>query len=254
MALPPSATNEAFLREVDEELRRDQLAGFWERYGRLVLVAIVAGLVVYGGYLFWQDRQSKAAGVEGEKLQSAYDSLAANRPAEATAPLEELAGSGRPAMRALALFTQADIDLRNNDNRAAAAKFATVAGDTAVAQPFRDLALVRQTAAEYDTLAPQAVIDRLRGLAVAGNAYFGSAGEMVAMAYLRTGRRDLAGRLFGDIARNDQVPASIRQRAVQMAGEMGVDAVATTPAARAGAEKAGAEGAGTAVGGNEQAQ
>lgn len=243
MALPPSATNEAFLREVDEELRRDQLAGFWERYGRLVLVAIVAGLVLYGGYLFWQDRRQKAAGVEGETLQAAYESLAAGRTQEAAAPLEALAASDRSGMRALALFTQADIDLQKNDNRAAAAKFAAIAGDTAMAQPFRDLALVRQTAAEYDGMQPQAVIDRLRGLAVPGNAYFGSAGEMVAMAYLRTGRRDLAGRLFGDIARNDQVPGSIRQRAVQMAGEMGVDAVVTTPRTGAGG-----------TGGNEQAE
>lgn len=246
MALPPSATNEAFLREVDEELRRDQLAGFWERYGRLVLVAIVTGLVLYGGYLFWQDRQHKAAGVEGEKLQAAYDDLAANRTAQAAAPLGELAGSGNPAVRALALFTQADMDLQRNDNRAAAAKFAAVAGDAALAQPFRDLALVRQTAAEYDGMQPQAVIDRLRGLAVPGNAYFGSAGEMVAVAHLRTGRRDLAGRMFGDIARNERVPASIRQRAVQMAGEMGVDAVVT------GKADGGAEGA--AAAGNGQAR
>lgn len=242
MALPPSATNEAFLREVDEELRRDQLAGFWERYGRIVLVAIVAGLVVYGGYLFWQDRQQKAAGVEGEKLQTAYDDLAANRTAQATAPLAELADSRNPAVRALALFTQADVDLQKNDDRAAAAKFAAVANDASLAQPFRDLALVRQTAAEYDGMQPQAVIDRLRGLAVPGNAYFGSAGEMVAVAYLRTGRRDLAGRMFGDIARNEQVPASIRQRAVQMAGEMGVDAVVT------------AKPEGAAAGGNGQAR
>ena len=225
MALPPSATNEAFLREVDEELRRDRLAGFWTRYGRLVLIAVGAGLILFAAYLFWQDRQQRAAGVEGEKLQSAYDGLAGG--GAATAPLAELAGSKRPGVRALALFTQADVDLQRQDDRAAAAKLAAIAGDTGLAQPFRDLALVRQTAAEYDQLAPQAVIDRLRGLAVPGNPYFGSAGEMVAVAYLRTGRRDLAGRLFGDIAGSDQVPATIRQRAVQMAGEMGVDAVTT---------------------------
>jgi len=240
VALPPSATNEAFLREVDEELRRDQLAGFWERYGRLVLGVIVAGLIVYGGYLFWQDRRHKAAGVEGEKLQAAYDSLAGGQASAATAPLAELAESSHSAMRALALFTQGDVELQRGDNRAAAARFGAVANDAGLSQPFRDLALVRQMAAEYDGLQPQTVIDRLRGLAVPGNAYFGSAGEMVAMAYLRTGRRDLAGRMFGDIARNDQVPATIRQRAVQMAGEMGVDAVVT--------------GGSTAAGGNGQAR
>lgn len=239
MALPPSATNEAFLREVDEELRRDRLAGFWSRYGRLVLLAIGAGLVLYAGWLFWQNRQRAAAGVEGEKLQAAYDSLAGGQAAAAAAPLDELARSRTTGMRALALFTQGNVALQREDYPGAAAKFAAVASDTSVAQPFRDLALIRQTAAEFDRLQPQQVIDRLRGLAVPANAYFGSAGELVAVAYLRQGRRDLAGRMFGDVARNGQVPATIRQRAVQMAGDMGVDAVGQALATGSAAGKGG---------------
>ena len=104
-------------------------------------------------------------------------------------------------------------------------KFGEVARNEDYAQPFRDLALVRQTAAEFDALQPQVVIDRLRTLAVPGNAYFGSAGEMLAAAYLRTGKRAEAGRLFGQIARGSDVPDSLRQRAVQMAGLLGVDAI-----------------------------
>lgn len=47
--------NEAFLREVDEELRRDSAVQFWNRYGRLLIGAVVAGLVAFGGYLLWQN-------------------------------------------------------------------------------------------------------------------------------------------------------------------------------------------------------
>ena len=225
MAVPPK-TNEAFLREVDEELRRDQLTSFWTRYGKVTIVAIVVALAAFGAFLFWQHQQREAAGVEGEKLQAAFDSLAANNVAAAQKPLAEIAGSSNESYAALAKFTQADIALQKNDLKAAATLFAGIAGDTSVAQPMRDLALVRQTSAEYDALKPQVVIDRLRGLAVAGNPWFGSAGEMVAIAYLRTGRRDLAGRMFGAMAKDEQVPASLRQRAVQMAGVLGVDAVA----------------------------
>lgn len=224
MAVPP-ATNQAFLREVDEELRRDQLASFWERYGKLVIAAVVIGLALFAGYLYWRNHQENVRGQEGEKLQSAYDALARGRPADAAKPLEELTVSSSEGYRALALFTQADVLLQRNDLKGAAAKFAAVAGDEDYAPAFRDLALVRQTAAEYDSLQPQAVIDRLRTIAVPGNAYFGSAGEMVAVAHLRAGRRDLAGRLFGQIARDEGVPPSLRQRAVQMAGLLGVDAV-----------------------------
>lgn len=224
MAVSPHS-NEAFLREVDEEVRRDRLNEFWKRWGIVVGVALVIALAAFGAFLFWQHRQAEAAGREGEQLQEAYQAIGSGNVARAAPILTTLAGSGTDGYRALAKFTQGDILLQKNDLKGAAARFAEVAGDASLAKPFRDLALVRQTAAEFDTLKPQVVIERLRPLAVPGSAWLGSAGEMVAIAYIRTGRRDLAGRLFGSIARDEGVPESLRQRSVQMAGAMGVDAV-----------------------------
>ncbi len=162
------------------------------------------------------------------------EQLGANQAPKAAPALAELATSGTPGYAALAKFTQADIALQKDDLKGAARLFAAVAADTSNAQPLRDLALVRQTTAEYDSLQPQVVIDRLRPLAIKGQPWFGSAGEMTAVAHLRMGRKDLAGRLFGEIARDDTVPASIRQRAVQMAGVLGVDAVDQTEEKKAG--------------------
>lgn len=224
MALTPQ-NNEAFLREVDEELRKDQAAHFWRRWGRWVVGAIVLGLLVFAGVLVWQNEQRKKAGREGEQLQLAYDDLAAQKPAEATKQLDALAKSSSDGYRAAALFTQADILLQKDDLKGAAAKFGAVAGDESLAQPYRDIALIRQTSAEFDTISPDLVISRLKGLAVKGNPWFGSAGEMVAVAYLKQGKRDLAGRLLAQIGSDEGVPTSIRQRAVQMAGVLGVDAV-----------------------------
>ncbi len=230
MALSPES-NEAFLREVDDEVRRDQLTHFWKRWGLWVGAAVLVGLAAFGAYLFWQHRQREQAGIQGEQLQAAYDALGSGQTAKASPILAELAGSSSGGYRALAKFSQADIMLRNNDLKAAAAKFAEVAADTGLAQPFRDLALIRQTAAEFDTLKPQVVIDRMRPLAVPGNAWLGSAGEMMAIAQLQLGQREQAGALFGQIARDEGVPESVRQRAVQMASLLGVDAApASVPA------------------------
>ena len=134
---------------------------------------------------------------------------------------------GSDGYRASAKFVQADLLLQKNDLKGAAAKFAEVANDTGLAQPFRELALIRQTTAEYDVLRPDAVIARLAPLAVKGGPWLGSAGEMVAIAHLRLNHRDQAGRLFGEIAADPNVPETVRQRAVQMAGTLGVDAVKT---------------------------
>jgi hypothetical protein len=227
LALTPQS-NEAFLREVDEELRRDEAMVFWKRWGKLVLAAIVLGLLALAGWLWWQSHHAGRAGEQGERFNQAIEALASNQPTKAAPILTDLGTSGTDGYRALSKYTQADIALQKDDLKGAAKLFAEVANDGSMAQPLRDLALVRQTVAEYDSLQPQAVIDRLRPLAVKGQPWFGSAGEMTAVAHLRMGRRDLAGRLFGEIARDEAVPASIRQRAVQMAGVLGVDAVDQT--------------------------
>ena len=50
------------------------------------------------------------------------------------------------------------------------------------------------------------------------------------MAYIKQGKKLEAGRLFAAIAADKQVPDSIRARAVQIAGTLGVDASASLPA------------------------
>src|SRR3546814_19893729 len=97
----------------------------------------------------------------------------------------------------MARFTEADILLQKNDLKGAAAKFASIAQDQSLAESFRDLALIRQTAADYDSLKPDVVISLLRGLAAKRGPSFGSAGVMFALAYLRQGRPALPVDLFG---------------------------------------------------------
>jgi hypothetical protein len=224
LALTPQ-NNDVFLREVDEELRRDEMRDFMTRWGKWVIAAVVVALLAFGGWMWWQHREEQRAGEQGQAFTKALDDLSANRADAAKAPLAELAASDIEGYRAMARFTQADVLLQNDDMKGAAAKFAEIAGDATLAKPYRDLAVIRQTSAEYDALEPAQVIDRLRGLASKDSPWFGSAGEMVAVAYLRMNRNDEAGKLFGEIARTETVPETIRQRAVQMAGVLGVDAV-----------------------------
>ncbi|APR53548.1 hypothetical protein CA223_21665 [Sphingomonas koreensis] len=224
MALSPQS-NEAFMREVDEELRKDQALHVWQNYGRWIIVAVVAGLIAFGGWLYWQSHSDGRRGEEGEKLKAAVKALSENKGQEAEAPLKELAGSSSSGFSAAARFAQADALLAKNDLKGGAAILAAIAADGGVPQEFRDLALIRQTAAEYDSLKPDQVVARLGSLAVKDSPWFGSAGEMVAIAQLRLGKRAEAGKLYGEISKTDGVPRAIRTRALQMAGVLGVDAV-----------------------------
>jgi hypothetical protein len=224
LALKP-ADNESFYREVDEELRRDQMKSYWERYGKLVIAGVVLILAAIGGFIWWQNQQVVKAGERGEQLIQAFDDISARRKSAAIGKLDALAKSGSDGHRAAALMTKADLAIEDRDLKGATALFKQIADDSGLAQPYRDAALVRMTALELDTLPPQAVVDRLKGLAVAGNPWFGSAGEMVALSYLKMNKPQQAGALFAAMAKDKKLPDTLRSRATQMAGSLGVDAV-----------------------------
>jgi len=237
LALTPDTPNEAFLREVDENLRRDQLEGFARRYGKWLIGLVVLFLVAAGGYLFWQNKQQEKASAQSEELASIYDQIGAGNAEAANKRLQPLEKASNDTVRALALLAEAATALDANDRDAALAKYRAIAGDEDLPDPYRNLALVRSTTLEFDQLKPEEVVSRLEPLAKPGEPWFGSAGELNAMAYLKQGQKDKAGRLFAAIAHDKQVPETMRSRAVQIASTLGVDAGPTPQASQAGSNE-----------------
>ena len=232
MAIKPR-DNETFYREVDEELRKEQLTNVWKRYGLLIVGGVLLFLAAIGGYLWWQQRQQAEAGERGERLVAAFEDVQAGRSKAANPKLDQLAAEDADGIRAAALITKADLAIQDGNLPAAAAAFKAVADNQEFAEPYRQLALIRQTTIEFDRIAPAEVIRRLAPLAVAGGPWFGSAGELVAIAHMKQGQQAKAAPIFAALAKDEKLPSSIRSRAVQMAGSLGVDAVVESDVAGA---------------------
>jgi hypothetical protein len=228
LAIAPQ-DNSAFMREVDEEVRKEQAVQFWQRWGQWVAGLVIIALAAFGGWLYWNHSQTTAAEDEVEQLSQLLDELNDGNTENADAVLAELAQSSRPGIRAEAMLTQAAIAMQNDEDAEAVRIYGAIAADGGLPQPFRDLALIRQTAVEFEDMEPQAVIDRLAGLAIPGNPWFGSAGELTAAALIAQGNTEQAGEIFAQIANDETVPDTLRTRAVQMAGVLGVDAVPDEP-------------------------
>lgn len=220
-----AAEDEVLLREIDDAVREDQLRDFGVKYGRPLLAVIVAGMAAFGGYLFWDSRQEAAMEATSEQLVAALDQADAGNLDSANSSAAALAAEGEGAAKASALLLQAGIAMDQGRTADAIELYASVANDESAPPVLRDLATIREMAAGFDTRDPAEVIERLGALAVPGNPWFGSAGELVAMAHLEQGNREQAGTLFGEIARADNVPETLRARSRQMAGLLGVDAI-----------------------------
>lgn len=220
-----SREQEVLFREVDEAVRKDQLDGAAKKYGIPVILAVILGLAAFGGWLWWTEHQESVKEERSERLIGAFDRLEAGQIPQADKDLADLAAERSDAQATSAKLARAGIALNQNRRADAVKLYEEVSADSSAPQPYRDLATIRSMAAQFDQLEPQKVIDRLKPLATPGNPWFGSAGELVAMAYLKQNKPDLAGPLFAAIAKDENVPKSLRSRTRQMAGLLGVDAV-----------------------------
>ena len=222
MAQPPELS-ETFVREVDENLRRDQVRDFFKTYGNWLIAGVVVFLAASGGFIWWQQHQVKRSEGQVEQLAQVYKDVGNGQTSTAAPQLDELAKSGSIGVRASAMFARAALALQDNDTKSAVGIYRSIATDDDFPKAYRDAALVRQTAIEFDQLQPRDVISRLAPLTKAGEPWFGSAGELTALAMLKQGKQQEAGQLFAAIARDAGVPETIRTRAVQVAGSLGVD-------------------------------
>lgn len=220
-----AAEDEALMREVDDAVRQGDMEDFGRRYGIPLLVVVVIAVVAFGGYLFWQGRQDAARERNAETFTAALDQVEAGNLDAGSQALNELAADGDGIARFNALMMQAGIASQQGNTARAAELFGQVADDGDAPAVLRDVARIRRVAEQYDTMDKTAVVRNLGPLAKPGNPFFGSAGELVAMAHLDLGNRSEAGKLFAEIAKDDEVPDGLRSRARQMAGVLGVDAV-----------------------------
>ena len=222
MAQPPDIT-ETFVREVDENLRRDQMQNFFKAYGSWLIVAVVLFLGASGGFIWWKQHQVQQSQAQVEKLAQIYKDIGSGNTSQSPQQLDEISKSGSKAVRASALFARAALALQQNDVKLATSTYKTIANDDGLPDPYRDAALIRQTALEFDQLKPEEAIARLQPLAKPGEPWFGSAGEMTALAMIKQGRKQEAGQLFAAIAKDQSVPETIRDRATQLASSLGID-------------------------------
>jgi hypothetical protein len=225
LAVRRAAEQDVLLREVDEAVRQDEAAEFARRHGRTIAVALVLGLAAFGGWLWWQDHRESQLENGSEQFVQALDLVDAGNAGAAQKALDPIAQDGTPAAAAGAKMLLAGMAFAKGDAARATTMYFDLADDGKAPKAMRDLAAIRGVAVNFDQMKPEAVIARLKPLAQPGKPWFGSAGELVAMAYLKQGKKDLAGPLFASIAKDETAPRSLRTRSRQMAGMLGYDAV-----------------------------
>lgn len=225
MAQPPDIAK-TFVQEVDENLRRDRVRDFFKQNGSWLIAALILFLALCAGIIWYQQHRENRTEAEVEQLATIDKDIGVGNSEKVPQQLNELSKSGSKGVRATALLTQAALALQQNNSKLAIETYKKISEDSSLPDAYRNAAIIRQTALEFDQLQPQQVIARLQPLVKDGDPWFGSAGEMTALALIKQGKTNDAGQLFARIARDQNAPPSIRNRSIQISGSLGVDSSA----------------------------
>ncbi len=209
-------------REVDEEVRREQLKKLWDRYGNYVVAAailLVAAVAAWRAYMWWE---AKKAAETGAAFEAATTLAEAGKRGEAEAAFAKIAADGTAGYRHLARMREA-AEFAQSDAKAAIAAYDQIAADRAVGPVLQDLAALRAAALLIDTGALDEAQRRLEPLAANDRTFRHTAREFLVLAAWRAGDTAAAKRWFDLITTDAQTPAATRSR-VEMLMALGAGA------------------------------
>lgn len=206
-------SDDSLIREVEEEVRREQIKRLWDRYGVYVLGACVAVVLIVAGIKGWQYWQHHRALGVGEQYMAALDLAEEGKAAEAQAAFAALARDAGGGASTLARLHEAAAALAAGDRQAAIETYDAVARDSGASPVLRDLARVRAGLLLVDSASVAELTERVGALGEAGSPWRNSAREILALGSYRAGDLATADRLFNEILSDPQAPLGLRQRA-----------------------------------------
>ncbi len=181
-------SDDTFIREVNEEIRREQAQAIWDRYGPaaiVIAVLIVLGTAAWVAYDYWDSSRANAA---GDKFSQALVLANGGKADEALAALKELEDNGYGAYPLLARMRAATVLADKGDFAGAVTGFDAVAADSSIPVAIRDMARLRAAFVLIDNGSYQDVATRAEPLAADTNPLRFSAREAIGPVRLEGGQ------------------------------------------------------------------
>ena len=208
-------SDDNIFREVDEEMRREQLASLWDKYGVFVIAGAALIVAIVGGYNIYNWWQAERAAEHGQSYYRASQLIGQNKNGEALNAFAELSRESGKGYTTLANLEMAGIEAKQGNNSEAVALYDKVARSGAD-DLLRDFAKLQGAALRVDEADEAEMKTRLEGLNNDTNPWRYSARELLALAAFRSGNAAESEKLYSQILGDPSAPAEIRRRAEAM--------------------------------------
>lgn len=216
MAHDDDRTSDTFIREVDEELRRDQLKALWDRFGLYLIAAAVLIVLITAGYRGWVWWQEREAARWGDQYVAAMEAADDGEHQRAEALLREIVAEGAGGYPLLARLQLASIQAEAGQTAAAIEMYDNIAAERSVEAVIRDLARLRAALLALDEGDLEGAEERVEGLAVSGSPWRHSGREVLGTVAFQRGELAEARERFAAIQQDAEAPGEVRSRATLM--------------------------------------
>jgi hypothetical protein len=228
--------NDSFLREVEDELRSDQLRKLWNNYGTYVIGAVIAFVLSIGVYQQVKSQRLATNQEAGARFEAARNLASENKMPEAAAALDAIARTGPAGYATLARFQQAAALVKADKPAEAVALYDAVASNPPD-ELLRDIARLQAASLRLDGAAFAELETRLTPLTDERNAFRATAREYLGLAARKAGKADQARKLFLQVLGDSKASKASKDRVSSYLAGI-AEADLAKPAATSGAEPA----------------
>ena len=203
-------------REIDEEIKREQFAKLWDKYGYLILGAALAIVVGVAGYKYWKYDQAQQSQTYGTRYTDALELARTGKKDLAQLSFTQIAEKGPRGYAMLSQMRDAAVKASAGKLSDAVSDYDKLSGNGTVDPVFQDFSRIQAAMLRVDKADEAEMKQRLGSLADGASSWRHSARELLGLSAYRAGNMDGAENYYNQLLSDQAAPGGIRQRAEMM--------------------------------------
>ena len=208
-------TNErdAFLREIEEQVRREKLVKLWDKYGVMIIGGLAAIILIYAGWKWYQTSQQSAAANAGAQFMEVMQLIADGKKDDGIRGFEQIAAEGPGGYAQLARLQLAADARKNGKVNEAIQHYEALSANGTANDLIKDFARLQIAILKLDSEDWTTVKNHLDSLLKEDNPWKYAAREVLGLAAYKAGKFKEAQAAFTQLLTSQDTPQSMRQRA-----------------------------------------
>lgn len=204
---------DAFIREVDEDLKNESMKKLWDKYGLFIIIVVVASLTLAVSYESLKTWYVRRAENRADAYAAALSLQNQARLAESEEAFDLVIDEKLGAFAELAKMQKANLLLEQDNIKEALSLLKEISEDKSVSPQLRDTALIKLATYRQDNAAFEEMSELLRPIAENdNNAWNTVAQDILATVLLRDGKTDEAKEIYNALLENPDAPEDMKNR------------------------------------------